>query len=529
MGIPLADIPVGPYLVDFRGGVGSLPHVHATTLLQQQLTGEFVRDRVVLLGRAEDALSPGLATPTTNRSRRMSLLEYHGHALNTILTGRAIHLPGRTLQFCLDFAVALICVTILRQSTVRSGVTLMLGLLAASSCVAWIVLHHFQVWIGLPSVLLIALLSAVLVLDRRLKLAGASWRRLSQMGFAASPRYRNHPPLPISGDPWQDTALMLDQLFDIQRAALLIVRRGRRRLQLVHQLRCSAGDLQEKNRNIRRPPYADAIEQRGLLQVDTTRPFFHLRPHEQQFLVPLLYRGQTKGILALATTPDAVHQTADFADLVRTAADELGELIARREAVQDTARRESSWVRRLGSIPEQRMNAGLERHLGLVNRRLSQCCRAIEESFVGDALYDVSGWVVSMNGTMFRQLQADGVNVMELPLVELINALAGCGLEHARRLLRDVVLQHHRVSVPLPATDSRRASVLRLQPLDAAAPASEPAWSFDLFRLQGVHVQLLLEDPHPQQPGDERPSSDRSLPDTIETREKLEPLVQHGA
>ena len=421
--------------------------------------------------------------------------------------------------------MALICVTILRQSTVRSGVTLVLGLLAGSSFVAWITLHHFHVWIGLPSLLLIALLSAVLVLDRRLKLTGASWKRLSQMGFAASPRYRNHPPLPISGDPWQDTALMLDQLFDVQRAVLLIVRRGRRHLRVVHHLRCSAGDLQEKGRSIRRSPYAEAIEQRGLLRVDATRPFFLLRPEEQQFLVPLLYRGQTKGILALATTADAVERMTNFADLVRTVADELGELIARRETVHDMDRCERSWVRRLGSIPEQRMHARLERHLGLVNRRLSQCCRAIEKSVVGDALYDVSGCVVSMNGTMFHQLQTDGLNAMELPLVELIKQLAGCGLEHARRLLRDVVLQHHRVSVTLPATDSRPACVLRLQPLDTAVPISDPAWSFDPFRLQGVHVQLVPEDQQPPPLDGERPSLDRSLPAMQETLEELENLV----
>jgi hypothetical protein len=362
-------------------------------------------------------------------------------------------------------------------------------------------------------------------MDQRLQTAGAAWKQLTQMGFSASPRYRNLPPMPIARDPWHDAALMVDELFDIQRAALLILPRHRRRLRLVHGLRCTAGDIQELGRNIRRSPYAEVVEQRGAAMVDPARPFFRPRAQTRQCLVPLLHRGRPQGMLALEIAADALKQMKHFADQVRTVADELAELVARREQVQAIAHRENSWTRFLWTIPEQRTSAALERHLGLVNRRLSQCCRAIEESIIGDALYDTGGLVVSMNGIMFRQLQRDGSAPMELHLVELIDRLVLCGPERSREILRKVVLERAAQTLSVPSTASAPHRILLLRPLEAAAPVADPAWFFEPFQLQGIQVQLTEGDLSQPLLGEDPVSRERTLQSIQKTLEELHALT----
>ena len=468
MGMEPAAIPCGPYRVDFRGGIGSLPHVDASRVLRNELTSELVCGRAVLLGLRADPLLPGVATPTTQGVQRMPLLEFRGHALNSLLTRRAIRTLDVRWQLGLNLSYAMLCVVVLRQVNLPAAALLVVGLTSLASWAAWLVLHFAHIWIPWAPLLLLPVITSLLVLDRRMRLAGNTWRRLAQIGFAASPRHRHHPPLPLSSDPWHDAALLLDQLFELQRGVLLMLRRGR--LQPVHYLRSAAGDVQETRGRLCEAPFAEAIEQRGPLRVDPARPFFRVRPHEQQFLLPLIHRGQVQGMLALAVAEDALRRMTSFADDVRSVADELAELAAHRGRVRQVERRERSWLRWLWTVPEQRSSAALCRHLGLVNRRLSQCCAADEESVIGEALYDLCGLVVSVNGAMFRQLQGDGLASLDLPLVELIDGLTSCGRDVVRARLRRVILDQQMQVIPLPAQDLGKDRVLLLRPLEDRSP-----------------------------------------------------------
>ncbi len=525
MGLEPSAIPCGRFLVDFRGGIGSLPHVDAARVLRNELTSELVRGRAVLLGLQADPLLPGVATPTTQDEQRMSLLEYHGHALNSILTQHAIRPLDARWQRCLILSYALLCVVALRQVNLPAAALLTLGLTAVATLATWFVLHFIHIWIPWAPLLLVPLISGLLVLDRRLRFAGTTWRRLAQLGFAASPRHRHHPPLPLSLDPWQDTALMLDQLFELQRGAWLILPRGRRRLQLVHCLRCTASDVLETNRRIREAPFADAIEQRGLLRCDPTRPFFRRRPHEQQFLLPLIHRGQVKGVLALAVAADALQRMTDFPDQARSVADVLAELASRHEAVRRAARRESSWFRWLWTVPEQRRMRHVVPAPGIGEPPVeSMLCR---RGGIGGRRSPVRpvrsrgqherGYVSSTAGrwiSRFRSASggtrgwADGLR--------------------PRRVVRPVAQRGSGAAVAGDggACDGRaRRAVLLLRPLGISAPTTDPAWSFEPFRMQGIQVQLIPRRLDRQLLGDNEAPHDRSVQASEQTLEQISTLT----
>ena len=92
----------------------------------------------------------------------------------------------------------------------------------------------------------------------------------------------------------------------------------------------------------------------------------------------------------------------------------------------------SSWIRWLWTVPEQRTSGDLQQRLGLVDRRLRQTCQANEESVVADAMYDVCGRLVTMNAAMFCQLANEALASADVPLIELVGRLAGCGRDESR-------------------------------------------------------------------------------------------------
>ena len=100
--------------------------------------------------------------------------------------------------------------------------------------------------------------------------------------------------------------------------------------------------------------------------------------------------------------------------------------------------------------------------------------------------------------------------------IRFIDRLTRCGPAHSRRYLRRVVFRQRTQTIGVPPTASSPPRLLRLQPLEVAAPIADPVWSFEPFRLQGIQVQLLAADPaSPREVGDSGPP--RNVSQTIPT------------
>ena len=490
MGVAPGRIPQGVYGVDFRGSVNSLPQVDAEVVCQDELTPEFVQGRAVLIGLPADPLLPGVMTPTTTGGQRMSPLEFHGQALNTILTHRAISSLRQVWCFPLYVSCALMSVLAFRRPSLRYGLAVVLLLAGAMVLMSWFVLWWTHCWLPLASLTLVQMLAASSVFDQRLRYLQEACGRLHFL-FSSGPRQRSYPLLPAAPAPWEEMMALMHQLFPLQRAAVLIVPEGQPNLQQVALLGGEADVVRERRRDIHRSPFLEAIESRGLWRIDGYRPFFQVALDQQQFLLPLLHAGHVKGMLAWALSKQAVRSLPDLAAQARDVAEELAEVIARWQAVRHEDRLQTAWPGRWWTFPEERAIATLEHGLHLAERRLSQTSRLIEESVVGKAVYDICGRMVTMNATMFRLLHPLGLASMDTSLLQLAKTLLQCTEDEARALLRNLILEKEPDSFLLTQTSTQTPWMLQLRPLCAATETTSHVALFDPFFVQGVNVELM--------------------------------------
>jgi len=140
-------IPEDDFRIAFRGGPGSLPHIDYESVVAGNLVRELVNGKVVLIGLKPDSDFPGISTPTTRDKVKMSLLEFHGHVLQSLLIAgpiRVVHPIGR---FILLLLAALVCHVCFRAIRFKWGFRLVLAVMVFEAAIALILLGWQSLWI----------------------------------------------------------------------------------------------------------------------------------------------------------------------------------------------------------------------------------------------------------------------------------------------------------------------------------------------------------------------------------------------
>lgn len=256
------------YLVNFRGGPGSLPRINGERVLAGELVAELVAGHTVLIGAGADDLTPGVYTPTSG-TQFMSVLEYQGHALATLLTARRFSEVGRWFGFFLFFCVAAGSLVVHEWPAPHSllvrlmlpGITCVGGALGA--------LFFFQLWLPLAGMLLVQLLTTLISAGYRAMLAN---RALDTIVFllSASLRDRLRSPTVPGTDSWTPVVNMLQQTLDLNHMVFLDRIEGQYHVREVYAFNCSFADIDERRRDYRRAPYSTALAARAPILLDLT-------------------------------------------------------------------------------------------------------------------------------------------------------------------------------------------------------------------------------------------------------------------
>ena len=225
-------IPVRDFGVRFCGSAESLPHVAATKILQREVTAALVRDRIVLIGRPRDPVFPGLVTPTTGR-QYMSVMEYHGQALNTLRVTRPFDTLSRRWQWLLYLVAAIIFPAWGRRVGPSLAIALFLVVWTVQAIIVWLLLWRLQIWVPLASLTGVEAIAGIWSLDRRMRFSERAWQLLRRRGFNVSPRYQNPPSLRAEEPPWSYIVSLLQQLFPLDQVALLLTGPARDRFEFV--------------------------------------------------------------------------------------------------------------------------------------------------------------------------------------------------------------------------------------------------------------------------------------------------------
>ncbi len=487
------QVPAGRFGVSFHGGPESLPHVTAEAILAGDITSALVRDRVVVIGRPQDPLIPGLATPTTG-SQRMTALEFHGQVLNGLLNGRYFRRLNSVAMMSVFFVAAVAFSLLGRRSHLRHAVTAFLGIWAVQAVVALAVFWWASVWAPLASLMAVEFVAGIWSVDARMRFSQQAWRIMRCRGFSVSPRYRSQPYLTSETEPW---ALILDfvqQLFPLDRVALLVWESGGIHLEVVATTGLGPDEVIERRRDIQRAPYSDAIDRKLAVRIDDTRPFFPTRDEQRQFLAPLLHAGQVEGVLIVEVSETALQKLAGFARQLTDVCEEIAPWLARLTELRQTSRQRTRWWNRCGMSAEAETFELLQRHLNSIERRLHESYDVIEHASSGKAVFDLSGQIVTMNAAMFRLLHGFGIASPDARLLHILHVLSKRDSGECRELVRRVLVRGRRQRLVATDAHGENAMVLIMQPLVRSAQLGNDVHCLNAFASYGIQLEIFEGD-----------------------------------
>ena len=456
------------YRVHFLGGVGSLPAIEAARVLEGGLVPELVRGKWVIVGEVSKRLDSGVATPTAAGRLKMSPLEFHGHALNTLLTGRVVRDIGPMLRLTLLLVLAFVSCIVYQwvDALVAGWITLLM--VAATLLLIFVLFNYGGVWV--PATEICSSQGALLFVALRNKAAlSTAWLRALLLSTMSRLQDRYLPTRPGSkAESWALIVNMVNQTLELNRVIFLETERGTTRLKEVQALNCSIDDINERRRDFRRTPYVTAIESRGPLRVENyLKKAYDL---EEQYLVPLQFGNELLGFWACGVDPGKAAAVPSFENVLRSYAALISELLHERRQLE----RHRSWTQRLEAYVTHERSEDvyeqLKTTMEVVEGRLLQIEGLLGDINTATAVYDLFGRGIYINQKMTQLLEDEGLSPRTMTALDLVSALSEYDLGRSRRILRHVLIEMQSLTFPVSLSKKQGSRfVLHLHPLQLGA------------------------------------------------------------
>jgi CHASE2 domain-containing sensor protein len=458
------DFPDHEYLVDFRGGPGSLPNVRWERVRAGDLIPELVAEKCVLAGRKPSLPDQGLCTPTTAGSASMSFLEYQGHALNTLLLDRALSPLNALSRLAILVTLALLANLAYQWLPIQSASGVAVAGTALYLAVSLVLFTWAGVWLPFAEVLLSQ--GAILLINwrsRALQLAASLQRVITD---AAGQLREGYWPIHCRVQPssWPLIANMINQTLDLNKLIFLEADSGTGRCREILALHCSLEDIVERRRDYSRPPYSDAISSKGPVKV---KKFLRTKnPEEEQYLSPLFFGGELLGFWAVGIDAGKAAAIPQFTGLLKDYSVRIGELLhqTRKEGEKEPWLR--ALKRKLESERTDETQQELGSTLGLIHERLATLDLLIHKLNSGIIVYDIFGRVLQINEVVLALLKKENLAPFDMTALDLILALSDFDISKSRRLLRRVIVENSPVSFPVVFRSAgAQRFLLHLRPL----------------------------------------------------------------
>jgi len=476
---PALPYPAGPYLVGYRGGAGSLPRVEARALLAGELVPELVQGRAVLVGRSADGTSPTLVTPTAPTRPGFTLLEYHGQAVNSLLTGTTVHTLPAWAGWLLLVGATTATALVVQWLDVRAAAWVLVAALAGVGLAVAGLFIYALVWVPFATLAVAQCGCVFLVQGWKADRAHRAVRKEASH-LATATRDRNLPPaFADAAEPWPLLAGYVGQTLDVRRMVFLVA--VGRRLEVVGRFGVEHGDIRETRRRLTDEPFASAVRDGRPVRLDAA----FLTPADEteyQFLVPICRADRVLAVWVVAADAGTVDASPDFPDALAGFAQRMGDLLARRDRARRAVARRGLLARLLAGGAEDAESARIAQGTRALRDRMERAERVFAEGANAVASFDVFGRVLEVNDAMRARLQAAGLAVFQLNAADLVAALAGRDASFARRCVRHVLLDRRDVALPV-TDDDGRSYLLRVFPL-----ATKGGDADDLY---GVGCELI--------------------------------------
>lgn len=478
------------FLVNFNGRAQGLARISVQRALAGQAVPEVVKGRCVLIGFALPPVFPGLQIPLQGGKKKVSLLEYHAYALDTLLDRSWIREAGPWPKLACIALVAVIGVVLYQLLQFRAALWFTGLALGLYLVLAWGLLVYGRLWlpvleIGLAQVALFA------VVWRRRQAVQMDAVRELLLRLTREMRERLFPEdFADSEDSWSRIIVLITQTLRLERGIFLETLENDHRVREIASYRCSLTDIQERRRDFHRTPYTTALNQAGPVRVEGY--LTAAGEDEIQYLVPLYFSGRVEGFWAFGVRSDQPRTIPNFEPLIKTYADEIAaQLQQRRERLRERKRR----ARFLSKI--LRLEAGelplleIDRAFFHLRRRLRLLEAIQDRMHAATVVYDLFGRVVQVNEPMSVLLERFGFRLFEMTAADMASGLTGQDLEQVRATLRQVVNHGESVSLPVSRTLGLDVDhVLHIHPVRQDEQTALPDGGRYPFQVMGILFEV---------------------------------------
>jgi CHASE2 domain-containing sensor protein len=502
-GISVPIPPGNEYLINFNDGRDRLPKVSAAHVLDNALIPELFIGRTVLIGMAPGPGVPGIYTPINHGREPLSLLEFQGYALDTLLNGKAIHIAGPAWLFGLLLITAFASLFIYQWLNMRPSGWFTVAMLMLYWGIGWCLLRYLCTWGPVLELTLSQIFLYLLIARLKVTLNESALREL--IADSSGKLHASAVPDNFYNSPghWAQVITLVDQVLHLRRLIFLEKVKGDHRVREVKALNCSIDVIDERRRDYERAPYSTAIAEGGPILLEK----IYLKPldgeEEDQYLVPLIFAGEVLGFWAFGVAPENQSASARFLETVAVFASQISELLYHRGRWLEQQDAQANVLRRF-----LRLEGGnpayphLRRFLELAHRRVSSMEAVFNSMDTAAIVYDLFGRVLHLNRRMEGFLRTTNLPGYELTALDLLVRLTDSDRGHARQLLREVVMDNGQFHLPVTSLHDTLGNYIlgvrtvacddhQISGANSATPFQTSGLLFELInvsQLQGVYA-----------------------------------------
>lgn len=473
------------YTVNFNGKLGGLPNVNVKRAMAGGIIQALVNGKTVVVGFGKSGTIPGLHTPVISNNKTMSMLEFHGYAIDTLMSKSWIKTSRPGLKFILLIFVVLINLAAYKFLNIRLSFLFVftISILMFYLILTWFSLSYFFAWMPLIEVLAVQAGLSIFIFTKKAVLEEEGTKRmLIETSIKLEKRF-----LPesfyTSEEYWAQLIVFVSQTLQLNKVIFLEKVENDHRLKEVKSLNCLLSDIFERRRDYEREPYSTAITENSPVEVQ--RQFFKdTKEGEKEYVVPLIFANDVLGFWAFTIEPSAAAELSSFISVVRDYAAQIGELLYQRRQ-RELKKRELTGLRKLLRYEVARVfYKELNENMALLEERLILLERILDDMNTSTILYDLFGRVIYINKQMFELLKSAGIAPYNMTALDLAVKLSAVEPERVRLLLQKVVLDQEVMSLSASLeSDPNKAYILYVKPIiyDVSGMPSSRAHPFHVL------------------------------------------------
>jgi|GEM_PF-2500446 len=475
-------------IIDFSMEDGLLPLVTARRVLDDALSADLARNKIIIIGEAQELGTPGFTVPLRPETG-ISLLELQGYVLHSLLNDRFLKFSNPLVTLLGMLIIGVVSVFLFQW--LPPHVSLFYTLFI---CLLFVIFQWFSVkfnaqilpvweWIFTQCLTLLVVYQV-----RRIKEEAALNRMIAETNSRLAKRVQ---PLNFnrSKDPWKRILSFINQQLNLERSIFLEKVSKQHRVKEIEALNCSIDDISELRRDYERAPYSDALEENGPI-VPFRKYFDNLSESETEYLIPLTYAGDVLGFWALTLKPDEYWNKTLFENNLRNFSIQISELVFHRNHWVNQANITKNPLRRLFSLElGQSLHKQLTHSMSMLEHRLD----TLEDVFNGLSsaaiVYDVFGQVLHTNSIIEYLARVNNIAIYKLTAMELMSLTGEINLDDARKKLRFVTLKNQTLALNSQLFKSHSSHLLRIRPL--TTKQNENSDQVNPFQVLGILFEFI--------------------------------------